>query len=145
MKKSKRKDTYYWMLIKEDKTSKFQFFEDKNPIKTGYESLWNEVKETTSVSSLQNIMRKIIETYFKLLGGISDDEIIEKFNEIGEKQLCRSLLSWINDGSHTIPDDLDYTVTDDSIEKYKRLFKEILVLCQLGGSKNNSKHYEIRN
>ena len=127
MKKSKRKDTYYWMLIKEDKTSKFQFFEDKNPIKTGYESLWNEVKETTSVSSLQNIMRKIIETYFKLLGGISDDEIIEKFNEIDEKQLCRSLLSWINDGSHTIPDDLDYTVTDDSIEKYKRLFKEIFI------------------
>ena len=72
-------------------------------------------------------MRKIIETYFKLLGGISDDEIIEKFNEIDEKQLCRSLLSWINDGSHTIPDDLDYTVTDDSIEKYKRLFKEIFI------------------
>lgn len=68
-------------------------------------------------------MRKIIETYFKLLGGINASKIAEHFSEISEKQLCDSLLSWINDGSHNIPDDLHYTVTNESIEKYKDIFK----------------------
>lgn len=127
MKNSKNNDTHYWILTKEEETSTFQFFGKENPIKTGYETLWNELKTSNSVIGSQNIMRKIIETYFKLLGGINASKIAEHFSEISEKQLCDSLLSWINDGSHNIPDDLHYTVTNESIEKYKDIFKKIFV------------------
>ena len=44
-----------------------------------------------------------------------------------DKMICRSLISWINDGSHTIPDDLYIDSYTDSIDRYKEIFKEIFV------------------
>ena len=41
--------------------------------------------------------------------------------------ICRSLISWINDGSHSIPDDLYIDSYTDSIERYKITFKKIFV------------------
>lgn len=41
--------------------------------------------------------------------------------------ICRSLLSWINDGSHTVYDDLYIDSYTDSVDRYKQIFKKIFV------------------
>ena len=70
-------------------------------------------------------MRRIIENYFKILGKYGDDDLINKFNNPQEKEICRSLISWINDGSHSIPDDLFIEQQDNIIDKYFDVFKRI--------------------
>ena len=70
-------------------------------------------------------MRRIIENYFKILGGYVDDEIINKFNNPQEREICRSLICWINEGSHTIPDDLFVELQDNTIENYFKVFKSV--------------------
>ncbi|MBK6750570.1 MAG: AAA family ATPase [Acidobacteria bacterium] len=71
-------------------------------MKNSYELLWQELKnrDHNSVTTIQNTMRRIIEHYFKMLGKFGDDELIDCFSDAEEKEICRSLLCWINDGSH---------------------------------------------
>lgn len=100
--------TNFWILRKNDKVTGLQSFEMNNPIQSSYELLWQELKsdEVKSTLTIQNIMRRIIENYFKLLGKYGDDDLILKFETKEEQEICRSLISWINDGSHSINDDL---------------------------------------
>ncbi len=72
-------------------------------------------------------MRRILENYFSILGKDIDEEIINSFDTLENKMICRSLISWINDGSHSIPDDLYIDSYTDSTERYKVVFKEIFV------------------
>ena len=89
-----------------------------NPVKTSYELLWNEVKDKNrSILTIQNTLRRILENYFKILGNINNDEIIEKF-EGKEKQVCGSLFSWVNDGSHNALDDLFVSCDSDMVDIY---------------------------
>lgn len=104
-------------------------FSDKNPIQTAYGALWDEVKRASqqpavSAVGLQNILRRILETYFRVLGGVEDPVIVAKFQ--GDDQaLCRSLFSWVNAGSHSIFDDLDYSPTPATVEANLRVFRRI--------------------
>ena len=50
-------------------------------------------------------MRRIIENYPVVLGGLRPDDIVAKF-EGREAQICRSLFSWTHDGSHTAHDEI---------------------------------------
>lgn len=136
--KNKRNDTYFWILRKNDKISEFYPYEI-NPIKSSYELLWQELKdkEKSSNITLQNTMRRIIENYFKLLGNFSDDELIEKFEQYEEQIICRSLISWINDGSHSVTDDLFIETQDNIIDKYLEVFKNIFTFT------NHTGHYEM--
>ena len=70
-------------------------------------------------------MRRILEYYFKILGGWKDEQIISQFPSTEEQDICRSLICWINDGSHTIVEDLYIEAPDIVIEKYKLVFKLI--------------------
>ena len=70
-------------------------------------------------------MRRIIENYFRILGKYGDDDLIQKFDNKEEQDICKSLISWINDGSHNFADDLFIEVQDDTIEKYLTVFKDI--------------------
>jgi len=119
--------THYWILRKNDKISTIQQFEQKNPITSSYELLWQELKseEIKSCTTIQNIMRRIIEYYFKLLGKYGDDDLINKFTTKEEQDICRSLICWINDGSHSINDDLYIELQDQTAENYKKVFKDI--------------------
>ena len=132
-------NTHFWILRKSADTSSIHPYGQKNPIESSYELLWREIKdwERNSGITLQNTMRRIIENYFKILGKLGDDDLIEKFTTFEEKQVCRSLLCWINDGSHTIPDDLFVQTPDDSAEQYQAVFKKIFVHT------GNSGHYEM--
>ena len=75
-------------------------------------------------------MRRILETYFKTLGGYKDDDILNKFDNLQEKEICRSLVYWINDGSHCIPDDLYIEQDNEMITKYMDVFR--LIFDRLG-------------
>ncbi len=96
-----------------------------NPIKTSYELLWSEVRNPTrSNLTIQNTLRRILESYFKLLGNMNRDEIIAKF-EGRDRQVCASLFSWVNDGSHAALDDVYVSVDDSVVERYLAVFKKI--------------------
>lgn len=131
--------TNFWILRKNDSVTTLQSFLMSNPIQNSYELLWKELKNEDLISSLsiQNIMRRIIENYFKLLGKYGDDDLIQKFGTKEEQEICKSLISWINDGSHSINDDLYIELQDRTVETYKKVFKDIFVLT------NHEGHYNM--
>lgn len=131
--------THFWILRKNDIITTLQSFLIENPIQSSYELLWQELKSEGSNSSLtiQNIMRRIIENYFKLLGKYGDDDLIQKFETKEDQEICRSLICWINDGSHSINDDLYIELQDRTIETYKKVFKDIFLLT------NHEGHYNM--
>ncbi|WQS00317.1 AAA family ATPase [Helicobacter pylori] len=119
----------FWIIRKDNNVSKIEKFEE-NPIKNSYELLWQEVKQAKenniSWVSLQNVMRRIIEYYFRILGGFKhNDSLSEYFENIEEKRVCNSFISWFNDGSHGISDDLFVQSQDTSIETYLKVFENI--------------------
>lgn len=130
--------TNFWILRKNDKVTSLQSFKMENPIQSSYELLWQELKseDVKSTLTVQNVMRRIIENYFKLLGKYGDDDLILKFSTKEEQEICRSLISWINDGSHSINDDLYVELQDRTIETYKKVFKDIFVLTKHEGHYN---------
>ena len=120
-------ETNFWILRKIDNVSYLQDFKLVNPIQNSYELLWRELKnkDHNSGITIQNTMRRIIENYFKILGKYGDDDLIDKFDNPQEKEICRSLICWINEGSHTIPDDLFVELQDNTIENYFKVFKSV--------------------
>jgi wobble nucleotide-excising tRNase len=131
--------TNYWILRKNDKVSTIQSFSAVNPISTYYELLWQELKDNAvkSCTTIQNTMRRIIEYYFKLLGKYRDDDLIKKFTTKEEQEICRSLICWINDGSHSINDDLYIELQDRTIDNYKKVFMDIFIKT------DNEGHYNM--
>jgi wobble nucleotide-excising tRNase len=96
-----------------------------NPIKTSYELLWAEARKADrSNLTIQNTLRRILENYFKILGGVDPDEICALF-EGKEKLICRSLFSWVNAGSHYAHDDLYVSIDGAMVETYLNAFKQI--------------------
>ena len=90
-----------------------------------------------SLVTLQNTMRRIIENYFGMLGSSKDLHIEEKFKTAEDRMICKSLLCWINDGSHSIPDDLFIDSYTDLAGKYRDVFKSIFV------NTGNEAHYKM--
>jgi wobble nucleotide-excising tRNase len=125
----KNNDTWFWILRKNNNRSTIQCYEQENPIQGSYELLWNELrnrnKNKISIITLQNTMRRIYETYFKVFGKYDDDYILQKFSNLQEKEICRSLLCWVNDGSHCVPDDCSLIPDQDQEEKYLEVFKRV--------------------
>ena len=120
--------TNYWILRKNGNISSIQAYEEKNPIQTSYQLLWSEMRNDniSSILSIQNIMRRILENYFKLLGNITTAEtIIDKFPTIPDKQICKSLYYWINDGSHSLNEDIELELAEHTIQNYKDVFRKI--------------------
>ncbi|GAA8274821.1 AAA family ATPase [Helicobacter pylori] len=119
----------FWIIKKDNNVSKIKDYKE-NPIKNSYELLWQEVKQAKenniSWVSLQNVMRRIIEYYFRILGDFKhNDSLCECFEKIEEKQVCSSFNPWLNDGSHGISDDLFVQNQDTSIETYLKVFEKI--------------------
>lgn len=99
------KDETFWTVRKSNQESKLRHHET-NPIKTSYELLWIEVRNHDRDNlAIQNTLRRILENYFKILGNVAPDDICARF-EGREKLICRSLFSWVNDGSHFAHDSL---------------------------------------
>ena len=114
----------FWVVRKSDLVSKLEKH-DSNPIKTSYELLWSEVRgPVRSNLSIQNCLRRILENYFKILGGVDPDRICALF-EGKDKLICKSLFSWANDGSHFASDDLYVSIDDSMVETYLNVFRAI--------------------
>ena len=134
---TKLNNTSYWILRKKNKKSSIQVFGQENPIHSSYELLWKELKQENTLVAVQNTMRRIIENYFRILGKYRDDKLIGKFETKEEQDICRALISWINDGSHSVNDDLYIEYQDETIENYKSVFKAIFEKT------NHIEHYKM--
>ncbi|MDO8737216.1 MAG: AAA family ATPase [Thermoleophilia bacterium] len=126
----------FWIVRKHGLVSKL----DKhptNPIKTSYELLWEEVRKAPrSNLAIQNSLRRILENYFKILGGIELDELCAMF-EGQEKIICKSLCSWVHDGSHNVYDDLYVAIDDVMVDTYLKVFRAMF------GKSGHSAHYKM--
>lgn len=109
----------------------------RNPIRTSYELLWAEVRNSNrSNLTIQNVLRRILEHYFTILGNMDKDAVVAKF-EGRDQQICASLFSWINDGSHNFGDDLYVAADDTTVGRYLVVFKRIFEVT------NHGAHYEM--
>lgn len=125
-----RKDLTYWIIRKDELISEIQKYE-KNPIVSSYDLYWREMREYEEAGKCniytQNIMRRIIEHYFKILGKYKDETLLEKFTNPHERLIARSLLCWINDGSHSLPEDLFIESPEQTTNNYFEIFKQIFI------------------
>ena len=121
------KDETFWVVRKPAKHSKLEPHET-NPIQTSYELLWSEVKNPKpSLLTIQNVMRRILENYFKFFGGVEPREICAKLPG-KDQMICNSLLSWVNDGSHYAQDDIFVSLDQGAVGGYLKVFQLIFKL-----------------
>lgn len=125
----KAERSVFWILRKNAGVSSIYEYGEQNPILSSYELLWREIREWEKNSgiTIQNTMRRILENYFSILGSKRDNLLLENFPSAEEKEICRSLLSWANEGSHTLPDDLFVEAPNETISKYLNVFKKIFL------------------
>jgi wobble nucleotide-excising tRNase len=123
--KGKWREETFWIVRKLGNKSNIIKHED-NPIQTTYELLWREldILEDINKATIFNTLRRILEYYFNIIGGLDYEKCINEFDG-EEKIICKSLVSWTNDGSHFINDDLVVYVEPESIERYMTVFKSI--------------------
>lgn len=128
--KGMKAKTTFWTVQKNHNTS-FVNFCKSNPVKSTYEMLWDTVSSISEdpslgdQTSIQNTMRRILEHYFSVYGDIPLNELPMKL-DAKDRPIARSLLSWINDGSHSSFDDFYYTPPiADGVERYLSIFKAI--------------------
>lgn len=117
--------TAFWVIKKKNNFTEI-IRHDENPIQTSYELLWAELKniEGRQRATIFNTIRRILEYYFNVIGGIDYEKCIDRF-EGEDKIICKALISCINDGSHFITDDFVMCYENDTIENYLRVFKLI--------------------
>lgn len=129
-----RSDTNHWVLYKRGDISAVKSYGTDNPIKGSYELLWKELRERQEEMdniSIQNVMRRIIENYFIVFGGLNGKELIgDNFTEDPEElAIATSFASWYDEGSHDISDDLfvehPNILTDKYMSVFKRLFYKL--------------------
>lgn len=122
----------YWVVRKKDGLSDIEF-KSHNPVSSTYEILWEEIRnaymhpESCNINGLQNNMRRILEQYYKYYGGVSLRDIPNKVD--GDyKWIVRSLISWVNAGSHSGFDDVFCSpLSEGSVEKYLEAFRMIFL------------------
>ena len=68
--------------------------------------------------------RRIVENYFKILGNVDTDYIVAQFDG-PDQQVCASLFSWVNDGSHCAHDDLYISADEGLVARYLDVFRRI--------------------
>lgn len=131
-----KEEFLFGIIRKKDNVSGFNTYEG-NPIESTYQLMWRELKEI-NLSSITafNTMRRILEYYFKIIGGMDYEKCISEF-EGEDKMTCKALISCINDGSHFINEDFFIAFDDESIEKYHSIFE--LIFSKLG----HEQHYNM--
>ena len=130
-----REETF-WIVRMSNALSKLEKHAS-NPIKTSDELLWAEVRrQDRSNLTIQNVLRRILDNYFKILGGYDYTALCDLFSG-REKLICKSLLSWVNDGSHVAYDDLYLAIDDTMVDAYLEVFREIFKRT------GNAAHYKM--
>ncbi len=130
-KRLNRENVEFVVVSKVNGESQIKSFGCTNPIKTSYELLWNKLREKEfDDDSIQNTMRRILEQFLKMVdyGGPNNrnTELINMFDDV-DKPIVKSLLSYINDGSHSIMDDLYISRDAAANENALKIFKQIFI------------------
>ena len=138
---SKRQDVAmneetFWIVRKPGLVSKLEKHRT-NPIRTSYELLWAEIRKSDrSNLCIQNTLRRILENYFKILGGVNFDDLCAMFDG-KEKLICKSLCSWVHEGSHYAHDDLFVSIDDSMVDNYLKVFRGIFY------KSGHAEHYKM--
>lgn len=82
--------------------------------------------EDSSVN-VPNVMRRIIETYFVVMGGYNKRKLIpDNFsNDPEELTIVNSLAKWADEGSHRTVEELYASNGQELNEKYLKVFKRL--------------------
>ena len=103
----------------------------KNPIRTAYQELWDEVavaksRPEGSMPWLPNVLRRILESHFTTLGGRGNLYELGEDLPNNERALHDALIAWSHSGSHTIMDAEIYAppaaTNDRWLEAFARIF-----------------------
>lgn len=117
----------------------------KNPIRTAYQELWDEVaaaesRPEGSMPWLPNVLRRILESYFTTLGGRGNLYELGEELPISERALHDALIAWSHSGSHTIMDAENYAqpvaTNNRWLAAFARIFEKYSGGAHLG-------HYEM--
>ncbi|MGL6058599.1 MAG: AAA family ATPase [Culicoidibacterales bacterium] len=126
----------YWIVKKQNNISEINGY-DENQIQTTYEMLWREISDAKNPATIFNTMRRILEYYFNIIGGVKYEAFIEDFDDYEDRLTCKALLSWINDGSHFLDDPQLVSTSEETIERYMSVFE---MFFEKTGHKN---HYDM--
>ncbi|MET4570009.1 wobble nucleotide-excising tRNase [Rhodanobacter soli] len=117
--------TAYWTCRKKSGWTEMVGPMDTNPVKSSYQLLWHDVRKPEGHSeTLPNTMRRIFDSYFKLLGGVDVHKKSAEF-EGDDCLACNALLSWANDASHAVHDDVYMAPGDIPTEVYLDVFRRV--------------------
>jgi wobble nucleotide-excising tRNase len=129
--------TVYWVCRKKGGVTQFIPHEHTNPVKSTYQLLWHDIRKPEGHSmTLPNTMRRIFESFSRLLGGVDADQAAKGF-EGDERLAAHSLLSWANEGSHSVHDDIYMAPGDTEDGFYLDVFRRIF------DNLNHSGHYKL--
>lgn len=129
--RAKKEERHFYRLIKGvDGFTTVADDENVSKIRGTYPLLWDSVVEAArnkDESALVqvgvfNIVRRIIEGYFKTIGKVSDYQ-----RPVGivptDERLVSMFHMWASSGSHTIADDLDQTIDVGGTKNFLKLFR----------------------
>lgn len=83
-----------------------------------------------------NIVRRIIEGYFKTIGQVSDYQMPGGL-AVFEERVILMFHMWASSGSHTIADDMDQTIDVGGTQQFLRLFRRYFDL------QGHSAHFDM--
>jgi wobble nucleotide-excising tRNase len=112
----------YFVIRKTASSSIVEAFGSDNPVSTGYEALWQELRAGNRSTSVRNSIRRILETYFNFVNGLNLEETIAKLSP-SDRPLGRSLLLWTHSGSHLLTDDAECTDSGDYLLHYLNVMR----------------------
>ncbi|MCF2588522.1 AAA family ATPase [Brevibacterium sp. UCMA 11752] len=128
------KDRRYFRLVKDlSGLTTVRDDENRSKIRGSYALLWHSVVEAARVEDesdlvrvgVFNIVRRILEGYFKTIGDVKDFERPSNVSPTEERMVSQFHV-WANSGSHTIADDIDQTIdvgrTKDFLRQFQQFF-----------------------
>lgn len=136
---NKRRGRHHWLLSKIDNESMVTPFGYESPVKTGYEDKWVELKELMRCGrGVQNVMRQIVEMYFKMYGGYDKQQLIDEYaaEDEGDRSVIISLTKWMDDGSHYAEEESCAEAPVVANVRYMKTFKNLFVKLGHGAHYN---------
>lgn len=104
-------------------------------IRGSYSVLWHSIVEAARNDDesalihvgIFNIVRRIIEGYFKIIGNITNYHRPDDL-PLADQRMLSLFHIWANSGSHTIADDIDQTIDVESTKRFLQLLQKYFIL-----------------
>ena len=114
--------------------------ENYNPVRSAYDSLWDEYRELKSVNTVYGVICRILEHYFIKTCGYKENDLYKivlednraKFQDNGYN-IASMIISYLNDNSA----ELNYVDDGTDIEQYRTVFRLIFEVM------NHEQHYRM--